>query len=555
MMRTLRARFFSDVDDAAVDGGPGAPPSLAMAASVVALGFLGSRLLGLVRTVAIAHQFGTSPNLDAYFVAFRLPDLIFQLLAGATLGSAFIPTFARLRTEGGERAAWRLASGVLNLVLAATIVFAVIGLLAAPLIVPATAPGLGDDIGQHQQLTSLAVDLTRIMMVSPVLFAVSGMFMGILNGRHHFLAPAFAPMFYNGAIIVGALVSDDVKVLAVCVVIGALVHLLVQVPALRLAGMRWEPIWDWRDKAVREVGRLMGPRVIGLAAFQLNFFIATFLASTVRDGAISAVNYAWLIVMTPLGLFGMAISTAVFPRMAEQAARDREELRDTLAQSLRMILYLTVPAGVGLMILAKPITAFLLRSGAFDSSSTDLVVGALVFYAAALFAHAGIEIVSRGYYALSDTRTPVAFAVVSMVINLVLALILVWPFGIKGLAAALSVATIVEFALLLRTLDRRLAGLPTREIALSVARTVAATVLMAEAIALWLALLKLAGLLDLGRKPEAGFAMLGGMGVGAAVFFCASRLLHSEEAETLVRRLPVPERLRRAPGGWPVRRL
>ncbi len=311
--------------------------------------------------------------------------------------------------DGGERAAWRLASGVLNLVLGATIVFAIIGLLLAPLIVPVTAPGLGDDTGQHAQLTSLAVDLTRIMMISPVLFAVSGMFMGILNARHHFLAPAFAPMFYNAAIIVGALVSDDVKVLAFCVVIGALLHLLVQVPALRLVGMRWEPIWDWRDKAVREVGRLMGPRVIGLAAFQLNFVIATFFASTVREGAISAVNYAWLVVMTPLGLFGMAISTAVFPRMAEQAARSEEELQSTLSRSLRLILFLTVPAGIGLMILAKPITAFLLQSGAFSASSTDLVVSALVFYSIGLFAHAGIEILSRGYYAMSDTRTPVAY--------------------------------------------------------------------------------------------------------------------------------------------------
>jgi putative peptidoglycan lipid II flippase len=555
MLRTLRARFFSDVDEGAPAGAADAPPSLAMAASVVALGFLGSRLLGLVRTVAIAHQFGTSPNLDAYFVAFRLPDLIFQLLAGATLGSAFIPTFARVRGEEDGRAGWRLASSVLNLVLLATIAFAIIGLLLAPLIVPLTAPGLGDDVGQHHQMTSLAVDLTRIMMISPVLFAVSGMFMGILNARHHFLAPAFAPMFYNGAIIVGAVVSNDVKVLALCVVLGALLHLVVQLPALRLVGMRWEPIWDWRDKAVREVGRLMGPRVIGLAAFQFNFFIATFLASTIRDGAISAVNYAWLVVMTPLGLFGMAISTAVFPRMAEQAAHDPADLRETLSRSLRMIMFLTVPAGFGLMILAKPITAFLLRSGAFDASSTDLVVSALVFYAVALFAHAGIEIVSRGYYAMSDTRTPVAYAVVSMVINLVLSLVLVWPFGIKGLAAALSVATIVEFTLLVRTLDRRLRGLATREIVVSTARTVTATVLMCEAIALWLAALKLVGLLDLSRKPEAGLAMLGGMTVGAGVYLYTSHRLRSEEVATLMRRLPLPERFRRTSGGWPARAL
>jgi putative peptidoglycan lipid II flippase len=544
MLRTLKARFGAEEGEFASGGAAMEPPSLAMAASVVALGFLGSRLLGLLRTVVLAHQFGTSPDLDAYFVAFRIPDLIFQLLAGATLGSAFIPTFARIVADRGEHEGWRLASGVMNLLFVATLFFAIIGLLLAPLLVPLTAPGLGDETGQHAHLTSLAVDLTRIMMLSPVLFAVSGMFMGILNARHHFLAPAFAPMFYNAAIIVGALISRDVKILAICVVLGALLHLAVQLPALRLVGMRWQPVWDWRDKAVREVGRLMGPRVIGLAAFQLNFLVATFFASTLGSGAISAVNYAWLVVMTPLGLFGMAISTAVFPRMAEQAARGEDELQETVSKSLRLILYLTIPASVGLVILARPITAFLLRSGSFDATSTDLVVSALVFYSVALFAHAGIEILSRGYYALSDTRTPVAFAVVSMLVNLVLSLVLVWPFGIKGLAASLSVATIVEFTLLVRNLERRLGGLSAEHLALSLARTIASSVLMAEVILLWLALLQIAGLLDLGRKPQAAFAVLGASALGAPVFFYASRLLHSDEAEILVERLPLPPRLR-----------
>ncbi len=542
MMRTLRARFAADEGEPAV--GAGGPPTLAMAASVVALGFLGSRLLGLLRSVVLAHQFGTSPDLDAYFVAFRIPDLIFQLLAGATLGSAFIPTFARLTADQGEREGWRLASGVMNLLFAATLFFAILGALLAPLLVPLTAPGLGDGTGQEARLTSLSVDLTRIMMLSPVLFAVSGMFMGILNAKHHFLAPAFAPMFYNAAIIVGALISKDVKVLAVCVVLGAMLHLAVQLPALRLVGMRWQPVWDWRDKAVREVARLMGPRVIGLAAFHLNFVVATFFASTVGSGAISAVNYAWLIVMTPLGLFGMAISTAVFPRMAEQASRDEGQLRDTVSRSLRLILYLTIPASVGLVILARPITAFLLRSGSFDATSTQLVVSALVFYSIALFAHAGIEILSRGYYALSDTRTPVAFAVISMVINLVLSLVLVWPFGIKGLAAALSIATIVEFTLLIRNLEHRLGGLDAAHLMASLTRTIVASVLMAEIVLLWLALLRLAGILDLASKPQAGFAVIGALMLGASSFFYGSRALRSDEAEVLVQRLPIPERFR-----------
>lgn len=525
------------------------PPSLATAAAIVALGFLGSRLLGLLRTVVIAHEYGTSPQLDAYFVAFRLPDLIFQLLAGATLGSAFIPTFARIVADRSEEEGWRLASSVLNLLFVGTFIFAVLGLLFAPVLVPLTAPGLGDDTGQNAELTSLSVDLTRIMMLSPILFAVSGMFMGILNARHHFLAPAIAPMFYNLAIIVGALISDDIKVLAGAVVVGALLHLLVQVPALRLVGMSWRPLWDWRDKYVREVGRLMGPRIIGLAAFHLNFVIATFFASTLVSGAISAVNYAWLVVMTPLGLFGMAISTAVFPRMAEQAARDDEELRDTVSTSFRLIMYLTIPASIGLFVLARPITAFLLQSGAFDDTSVNLVVGALALYSLAIFAHSGIEILSRGFYALSDTRTPVTFAIISMIVNFLLCLVFVIPpldFGVRGLAAALSIATVVEFALLLRTLSQRLGGLDARDIGFSISRTVAASILMTEVILLWLAVLHFAGLLDLSQKLDAGLAVVGGIAIGAAVFFLVTRLLRSEEAALLARRLPLPGRLRPA---------
>jgi putative peptidoglycan lipid II flippase len=371
------------------------------------------------------------------------------------------------------------------------------------------------------------------------------MFMGILNARHHFLAPAIAPMFYNLAIIVGALISDDVKVLAFAVVIGALLHLLVQVPALRLVGMAWKPLTEWRDAAVREVGRLMGPRVLGLGAYHLNFIIATFFASTVGTGAISAVNYGWLIVMTPIGLFGMAISTAVFPRLAEQAARDDASLRETLSRALRLILYLTVPASVGLMILAKPTTAFLLRSGAFGADSEDLVVKALVFYAIALFAHSGIEILSRGFYALSDTRTPVAFALISMCVNFLLSLALVWHFGIAGLAFALSAATIVEFILLVRTLDRRVHGIAGTAVLQSIARTGIATLLMAEVLALWLAVLELAGMLDLASKASAGFAVCGGILLGATVYYVTSRLLRSDEADILAERLPMPAALRR----------
>ncbi len=509
-----------------------------MATAIVAAGFLGSRLLGVLRSVAIAHAFGTSPELSAYWVAFRLPDLIFQLLAGATLGSAFIPTFARMLTHKGEEEGWRLASSVLNLVFIATIVFAVLGYFLAPLLVPAMAPGLGQDTGQQHELRQLAIDLTRLMMLSPVLFAASGMFMGILNARHHFLFPAIAPMVYNISIIVGALVSHNVHVLALAVVIGAGLHFAVQLPALAGVGMRWRPIADWRDSAVREVGRLMAPRVLGLAAFQLNLLITTFFASRVSDAAISGVNYAWLIVLTPLGLFGMAISTAVFPTMAEQAARNVRELRRTLERSMRLILFLTLPSAVALMILAHPLVAFLFQHGAFTKSSTEITQAALIFYAIGLAGHAAIEILSRGFYSLSDTRTPVAFALVSLVANVILSAILVGPFGVKGLALSVSLATLLEAGLLFWTLRSRLEGLDVAAIGWSLAQTALAAVLMAGAIGLYLLLLHEAGHFDFSRTGDAFLALAGGALVGGAVFAITARMLRSEEAELLLRRLP-----------------
>ena len=531
--------------------GAGSPwTGLAGAAAIVAAGFLGSRLLGVARSVAIADGFGTSSELGAYWVAFRLPDLVFQLLAGATLGSAFIPTFARYFSRRGEEEAWRLASSVLNLVCLATIVFAVLGMILAPVLVPIMAPGLGEDVGREGELRSLAVDLTRIMMLSPIFFAISGMFMGILNARRHFLYPAMAPMVYNLSIIVAALVSDDVHGLAIGAVVGALLHLVIQLPALRQVGMRYGFVAQWRDAGVRQVARLMAPRVLGLAAVQLNFLITVFFASTISDEAISAVNYAWLIVMTPLGLFGMAISTAVFPLLAEQAdAGGEAEVRWTVSHALRLILFLTLPASVGLMILSEPLVTFLFQRGAFTAASTDVTVSALIFYSLALFALGGIEILSRGFYALGDTRTPVLYAVLSMVLNLLFSLILVvgMGLGVRGLALAMSLASAVEFFMLLRVLSRRLGGLEEGHIVYSVSRSVVATTLMAEVVGLFVVLLYASGHLNTGRLTDAFAALLGGGLIGAGVYFLAAFILRSEEMGTILRRLP-ELRLRPRPG-------
>ena len=521
------------------DRGTWESPSLTVAALIVAAGFLGSRLLGLLRSVIVAEAFGTEPELDAYWVAFRLPDLVFQLLAGATLASAFIPTFAGVRTREGEAAAWRLASSVLNIVLLATIGFAVAAFLLAPRLVPLLAPGLGEETGREAELNDLAVDLTRVMLISPVLFAISGMFMGILNARRHFLMPALAPMFYNLSIIIAALVSTDVNALAIGVVAGAALHLAVQLPDLRYAGMTYRFVADWRDAAVREVGRLMAPRILGLAATQVNFyFVSIFFASTLGAGAISGLSFAWLVSMTPLGIVGMAISTAAFPTLADQASRnDTAGMSDTLGRALRLIVFLSLPAGIVLALLSTPLVVVLLQRGAFDEESTRVTAQALLFYAPALFAHSGIEILSRGFYALGNTKTPVMFAVGSMLVNVALAAALVGPLEVRGLALALSIATVAEFLALYAAIAGRVPGLVNGRMLSGLAKMAVATGVMAGAAGGVYALLDLGAGLNVERGVEALAVVAAATAAGGGVYLTTAAILGLDEPRVLLGRI------------------
>jgi putative peptidoglycan lipid II flippase len=308
--------------------------------------------------------------------------------------------------------------------------------------------------------------------------------------------------------------------------------------------MAYRLVADWKDAAVREVGALMAPRVLGLAAAQVNFyFIAIFFASTLGAGAISAVSFAWLIVMTPLGVIGMAISTAAFPTLADQAARDDDEMPRTLSRALRLILYLSLPAGVGLMLLAEPIVVVLLQRGAFDAESTELTAQALTYYAIALFAHSGIEILSRGFYALGDTRTPVGIAIAAMLLNLALTAVLIGPLEVRGLGLALSVATSLEFVALLAVLSRRLPGFVDKGFGGSILRMLIATGLMTGAVLAAIYLLRESAGLETHDTGEAFALVAVCAALGAAVYLAASLALRLSEPALLLSRLPLLRRL------------
>jgi putative peptidoglycan lipid II flippase len=453
------------------------------AAGLVMALFVVSRALGLFREMVISHRFGTGGDLDAYLAAFRLPDILFQVVAGGALASAFIPTFAGYLAQEDETGAWRLASAIINLVLILTAALAALAALLAPWLVSTViAPGFDPP---RQTLTAR---LMQLMLVTPMVFGVSGVIMGILNTRQHFLLPALAPILYNLGIIGGAVVlapSRGVEGLALGVVGGALAHLLIQMPGLYRHGMRYTPTLGLHDPGVREVGRLMLPRMLGLGAVQLNFLVNTILASGLAAGSLAALNYAWLLMLLPQGVFAQAVATAAFPTFSTQAARGQQaEMRSTLAATMRAVLYLAVPAAVGLLVLREPLVQLLFERGEFTAASTQMVAWALVLYALGLPAHCLVEIVVRAFYALHDTKTPVAIGVAAMGLNIGLSLALIAAFEVLGwpphggLALSNSLATTLEMAVLLEILRRRLGGLDGRRIAGSLARIGVSAVMM-----------------------------------------------------------------------------
>jgi putative peptidoglycan lipid II flippase len=493
------------------------------AATLVMALFLLSRIAGLAREMIIGARFGTSAEMDAYLAAFRVPDLLFQLVAGGALGSAFIPVFTGCLTRRDLTGAWRVFSAVTNLVLIVLTGLALLAALAAPWLVSTIlAPGFSPE----QQ--ALTVSLMRWMLVSTVVFGVSGIVMGVLNSFQHFLLPALAPLIYNLSIIAAALFlapSLGVYALVIGVVAGSLLHLDVQLFGLWWYGARYRATLGLRDPNVREVGRLMAPRVLGLAVVQINFWVNTLLASGLAVGSISALNYAWLLMLLPQGIVAQAAATAAFPTFAALEARGRYgELRHTVSSTLRGVLFLTIPAAAGLFVWRVPLIRLLLERGEFTARSTEMTAAALAFYAFGLIGHSVVEIVARAFYALHDTRTPVAVGVGAMALNVLLSLLLIVPLQHAGLALANTLATSIEMVLLVWLLARRLDGLEWPQLSATIVRAGAATLVMALPLA-WVA----------GRWSGAWPVLAGVAGLvgAAALYLGAAIILRMPEAQII----------------------
>ncbi|MEO8607231.1 MAG: murein biosynthesis integral membrane protein MurJ [Chloroflexota bacterium] len=532
---------------------------IASAAAVVLIGFLASGILGVVRTAVISATFGTGDASDAFLAAQRIPELIFVLVAGGALGSSFIPVFSRYLRADDQSGAWRLASAVITLSSLAAAALSVIVAIFAPQVVDSLlAPG------KSAEVQALTVSLTRIMMLTPFIFSISGLMMGILQAHGSFLLPSLAISMNNVGLIFGALVlahiipaqagspaqvdNANVYGLAWGAVLSALFHLGIQLPGLlniktSIPKMRFLP--NWRIPGVREVMGLMGPRVLGLAVAQINFIVNANFASLMVAGSYTALVNAWTLMFFALGIIGQSIGTAVFPSLAALAAeKDMPGFKDRLASALRSVLFLAIPSTLGLILLGRPLIALLYERGEFTVESTNATAWALAFFALGIAGHAGLEVLSRAFYALSDTRTPVVVGLASMLSNIVLSIVFIRFIGdptslergpFAGLALANSITTLLEALALWWVLRRRIGSINDSYVWGGIWRTLIGAATMS------------AVLYGLMRFAEArlGTKLLAvvGLPLGALVFLGVSVLFGMDEPRTVL--LAILRRIRR----------
>ncbi|MCC6190590.1 MAG: murein biosynthesis integral membrane protein MurJ [Anaerolineales bacterium] len=424
-------------------------------ASLLVGAFFGlDKLVALGRQVLVARSFGLDPVLDAYNTANNLPDLLFALISGGALAMAFIPVLSETLSREGRAATWRLFSLVANLAFTLTALgAAVLALYPLAFVQWVVAPGY--QLPQQQ----LVAELMRLNLIATLLFSISGLVMGALQANQHFLLPALAPVLYNLGQIIGVVVLSPrlgIHGLAYGVILGAALHLAVQVPGLARYGFRWTPRLTVRDRAVQRVLALMGPRILTLGLLNLIFIANDNLASHLGAGAVSALVYGWLIMQLPETVIGTAAGTALLPTLSEQVARgEAARLRQLLRRALGILVVLLVPLTLVSLVLVRPGIKLIFEGRAFTASDSELVVLAARMFLLGLLGHSLVDVAARTFYAHQDARTPLALAAVTLALYLGLGYGLSQVLGFAGLALANSLAFSAEAGLMLLILYRR----------------------------------------------------------------------------------------------------
>jgi putative peptidoglycan lipid II flippase len=514
---------------------------LVRSAGVIGIATMTSRVLGLVRDVVLAHFFGAGDAMDAFRIAFRLPNVLRDLFAEGALSAALVPTFTRALATGDKIPAWRLASNVITVLLLLAGVVCVAGMLFAEWLVHLYAAGFRDVPGKIE----LTIRLTRIMFPFLALVATAAVMMALLNALHRFFIPALSPAMFNVATIASALIAvplsprlgiEPIVAIAVGTLIGGLGQILLQWPALQREGFRYRPVLDVRDPWLREIGRLMVPGVAGLAAVQINLFVNSWLAAGLGTGAVSWLDYAFRVMYMPIGLFGISIATASLPTISGHAAsRNDPGIRQAVSSGLRMMLMLNVPATVGLLVLSTPIVQLIFERGRFTPADTAATAAALICYAPGLVGYSAVKLVSPSFYAMGNSRIPVLSSAASVACNIALSLVLVRSLGHRGLALGTAVAALLNAGLLLVLLRARLGGLEGGRLLVAVVKVSLASIAMALAAYYTERLLHvpLAGHDLLAQAAR----VLGAIGAGMGVLALAAHLLRIEEFTQLRRRM------------------
>lgn len=450
---------------------------LLQSSTLVILFFGLDKVIGLARTLLIGRAFGTGVDYDAFTAANQLPEVFVTLISGGALAAAFIPVYSARLTSARAQHAARVANATLTLVLLTLGLISAIGALFAPwltrvLLVPEFQP-------EVQQLTA---ELMRIILLQTTLFGVSGVLSSILNAHQHFALPALAPIalqigYFIGIFVFVPAMDGAIHGLAWGTVVGGLLHILIQVPALLRYRFRYRPLLGWRLEGVREIVRLMGPRIVTLGTIQIADLFIIRLTSGLPAGSTSGYFYAYYLQQLPETLFGTAIGIVVFPTLAELFNEaEIARLKRVAMSALKIVWMLTIPAGAGLVLLGRPAIALILERGAFDAESTRLVYSVLIFFSVRVVSEATLEIVARLFYAQHNTLTPMYASLVWLAVTVTLLYFFVDDLGVGGLALATTVGFTVQSALLFFLNLRALGSLGERELGVSLLRALGATI-------------------------------------------------------------------------------
>ncbi len=524
----------ADVADGGGAVATGGGMALARAGLIVSVAYLAARALGYVRVVVISSTIGEGPELDAFITAFRIPDLIFQLVAAGTVASALVPMVAGELGTGRASRAWRIVSTVATLMTVALFALAGLAWLGAPWLVAVIAPGF--DAPQLERI----IELTRLMLLAPMFLALGAVATSALNAHRRFAASALAPIVYDLAIIGAAFIltpSMGVAGLAVGVVAGSLGHLLVQLPPLARAGFRFTPSLDTRDPDVRQTLKLMGPRALALGAGQITFIVATSLASGLATGSVTAFAFAFTVFSIPLSVVGVPLGIVALPQLSRDLARGAvNEFVELVTRSLRLITFVILPIVALGIALRQPAMTLLFDHGGFTQTGVGLVAGTLLVLLLALPGEALITILVRAFYANRDTRTPAAAAILAVVLNVAIGIVAVagLGWGLAGIAAGIAVGSTVEAIVLAIVLRRQVRAFdPTPVVRLALPVAIAS--LAAGLVAAGASMLLDPPLSDAGEHARAFVELVVAGGLGGATYLALARLMRLPELGVIMR--------------------